>query len=86
MSKAKIDAMQARMDVLSLALVALAGEVPAARVAAVQELLLRGVEQRLDGVMLSAQTDAAIAADLGRLMCALRGRAHFQPGRVTLPV
>ena len=86
MSTSKIDAMQARMDVLSLALAALAREVPAERAAAVQELLLHGVEQRLDGVMLSPQTDAAIAADLARLMCALRGRAHLQLGRVTLPV
>ena len=86
MSKAKMDAMQLRMDVLSLALAALAREVPAERLAAVQDRLLHGVERLLDGVMLPPQTDAAIAADLARLMCALRGRAHLQPGRVTLPV
>ena len=85
MSKAKMDAMHARMDVLSLALTALAREVPAERVAAVQALLLHGVEQRLDGVVLSPQRDAAMAADLGRLVCALSGRALLQPGRVTLP-
>ena len=86
MSKAKLNALQARMDVLSLALAVLAREVPAERLAAVQDGLLHGVERRLDGVMLSPQTDAAIAADLARMMCALGGRAHLQPGRVTLPV
>jgi len=54
-----------------LALTALAREVPAERRAAVQDRLLHGVEQRLDKLMLSPQTDAAVAADLGRLMCAL---------------
>ena len=86
MSKAKLNALQARMDVLSLALAVLAREVPAERLEAVQDGLLHGVEQRLDGVALSSQADKAIAADLGRLMCALSGRALLQPGRVTLPV
>ena len=86
MSKAKLNALQARMDVLSLALAALAREVPAERVAAVQDGLWRGLEERLDGVALSSQADRAVAADLGRLMCALSGRGPLQPGRVTLPV
>ena len=85
MSKAKLNAMDARMDVLSLALAALAREVPAERMAAVQDGLLRGVEQKLDGMTLSKQTDAAVAADLGRLICALSGRAALQSWRVTLP-
>ena len=85
MSTSKIDAMQARMDVLSLALAALAREVPADRVAAVQDGLLRGVEKRLKGVTLSPPTDSAMAADLGNLMCALSGRAPLQSAWVTLP-
>lgn len=41
MSKAKTEALQVRLDVLSLALVALAREVAPDRVAAVREGLLR---------------------------------------------
>ena len=77
MSKAKLNALQARLDLLSVALAALAREVPADRVAAVQEGLWRGVEGRLDGLALSQQADIAVAADLGRLMCALSGGAPF---------
>ena len=74
MSKAKLDAMRARLDVLSLALVALVCEVPAERVAAVRAGLRLGVEKRLGGVALSPQADAAMAADLSSLLCALGGR------------
>ena len=79
MSKAKLNALQARLDLLSVALAALAREVPADRVAEVQEGLWRGVEGWLDGLALSRQADTAVAADLGRLMCALssRGAVHF---------
>jgi hypothetical protein len=71
MSKAKLNAMQARLDVLSLALAALAREVPAERAMAVQD--------RLDGAALSSQVDAAVATDLSRLMGALGCRLFGNP-------
>ena len=40
MSKAKMDAMQARLDVMAVAVTALARAVPAERTAAVQEVLV----------------------------------------------
>lgn len=49
MSKAKLNAMQARLNVLSLALAALAREVPAERAVAVQDRLRRGLQRRLNG-------------------------------------
>jgi hypothetical protein len=71
MSKAKTEALQVRLDVLSVALVALARAVAPDRVAAVREGLWRDVALRLDGVVLSAQADEAIATDLAGLMSAL---------------
>ncbi len=71
MSKAKTEALQVRLDVLSAALVALARTVAPDQVAAVRERLSRDVAQRLDGVVLSAQADEAIATDLAGLMSAL---------------
>lgn len=71
MSTARMDSMQARLDVLVVALAALARAVPAESAATVQEVLRREVEQRLDGMALSAQADEAVAADLSRLMHAL---------------
>jgi len=84
MSKAKLNAMQARLDVLCLALAALAREVPAERVAAVEDSLRREVEQRLNGVALSPQADAAVAADLCRLLRALGGLTPWQSDRAIL--
>lgn len=84
MSKAKMRAMQARLDVMAVALTALARSVPAERAAAVQEGLRRAVAQRLDGAALSPDADAAVAADLGSLMDALGGRACWKPDRATL--
>ena len=75
MSKAKSHALQARLEVmaLALALAALARAVPADRAVAVQEELRREVAQRLDGVALSPEVDAAVAADLCSLLSALGG-------------
>jgi len=84
MSKAKLDALQARLDLLSLALVALARELPAERVAAAQAGLRREVDQRLGGAALSPQADAAVAADLSSLLRALEGRAPGDPDRAAL--
>lgn len=78
MSKAKAEALQMRLDVLSVALVALARAVAPDRVAAVREGLWRDVTQRLDGVVLSAKADEAITADLAGLMIAL-GRPEAGP-------
>jgi hypothetical protein len=75
MSKERIDAMQARLDVMALAMVALAPVVPMEQAASLQDGLRRNVAQRLDGVTLSPQADAAVAADLGSLMSALRVKA-----------
>ena len=79
MSKAKLNAMQARLDVLSMALAALAREVPAERAVAVQDRLRRGLQLRLDKAALSPQVDAAVATDLSRLMGALGCRLHGNP-------
>ena len=82
MSKAKLNAMQVRLEVLTLAVAALAGEVPAERVAAVQDGLRHGIEQWLDGVdALSPQADAAMAADLCSLLSALGGLSGLTPWR-----
>lgn len=75
MTMANVDAMQVRLDVLSLALAALARAVPADLAAGIQESLRREVAKRLDGVALSPQADEVVAADLGRLMSALGARA-----------
>lgn len=75
MSKAKIQGLQMRLDVLSAALVALARAVPAELAAAVQEGLRQEVTQRLKGAQLTPHADETIAADLGRLMDALKGRS-----------
>lgn len=85
MSKAKLDEMQARLDVMALALVALARCVPAGQAAALQAGLRREMAQRLDGEVLSPDADAAVAADLGSLLNALRGRIPWESGQVTLP-
>jgi hypothetical protein len=74
MSKLSMETVQARLDVMALALVTLARAVPEDRVAAVQEGLRRSVARRLDGVTLSPDADAAVAADLSRLMEALGDR------------
>ena len=82
MSKAKLNAVQARLDVLSLALAALAAlarEVPAGRAVAVQDRLRRRLQLRLDGAALSPQVDAAVATDLSRLMGALGCRLFGNP-------
>ena len=84
MSNAKMNAIQARLDVLTVALTALARALPAERAAAVQDGLRRAVAQRLDGVALSPDADAAVAADLGSLMSALGDRASRSPDRATL--
>ena len=85
MSKAKMDAMQARLDVMAVAVTALARAVPAERAAAVQEVLWREVAQRLDGLALSPKADATVAADLSRLVRALGGLASWEADRATLP-
>lgn len=85
MPKAKFEALQARMDVMALALAALARAVPAEQAAALQEVLRREVSQRLDGVALSPEADAAVAADLGGLMSALGGWTPWEQGRAALP-
>lgn len=84
MSKATMDAMQARLDVLSLALVALARAVPTERVAAVQDALRRDLEQRLDGVALSPEADEAMAAEVSNLISALNGRLCGESERAEL--
>ena len=75
MSKAKIQGLQMRLDVLSVALVALARTVPEELATAVQEGLRREVTQRLERAQLTPHADEAISADLGRLMDALQGRS-----------
>lgn len=57
MTMARMDAMQVRLDVMSLALAALARAVPADLAAGIQEGLQREVAKRLDGVALSPQAD-----------------------------
>jgi hypothetical protein len=84
MSKAKLDEMQARLDVMAMALVALARYVPAGQAAALQADLRREVAQRLDGEVLSPDADAAVAADLGSLLNALSDRVPWESGRATL--
>lgn len=71
MTKAGMDALQVRLDMLVLALAALARAVPAELAAAVQDGLRREVEQRLEGRALSPQADEAVAADMACLMNAL---------------
>lgn len=85
MSKARLDEMQARLDVMALALIALTRLVPADQAAALQADLRREVAQRLEGEGLSPKADAAVAADLGRLMGALGHQVPWDSGRVTLP-
>ena len=85
MPKAKLDAVQARLDVLTLALAALANEVPAERAAMVLDGLRDRVKRRLDGVSLSRQADAAVAADLNCLISALGVQPPRQRSRATLP-
>ena len=85
MPKAQLDAVQARLDVLTLALAALANEVPAERAAMVLDGLRDRVKRRLDGVSLSRQADAAVAADLNCLISALGVQAPRQRSRATLP-
>ena len=85
MPKAKLDAVQARLDVLTLALAALANEVPAERAAMVLDGLRDKVKRRLDGVSLSRQADAAVAADLNCLISALGSPPPLQRSRATLP-
>lgn len=84
MSKVNMEALQARLDVMALALAALARAVPAEQVAAVQDGLRLAVAQRLDGLALSPKADAAVAADLASLMSALGGRTPWEPNRTTL--
>ena len=74
MSKFSMETVQARLDLMALALVTLARGVPEDRVAAVQEGLRQSVARQLDGVTLSPDADAAVAADLSRLMEALGDR------------
>ena len=71
MSKARLDALQVRLDVLSLALAAMARAMPPESAASVQAAMRREVVQRLNGVVLSATADAALARDLGGLISAL---------------
>ena len=85
MPKAKLDAVQARLDVLTLALAALANEVPAERAAMVLDGLRDKVKRRLDGVSLSRQADAAVAADLNCLISALGSPPPLQRSRATIP-
>ncbi len=85
MSKARMDAMQARLDVMAVAMTALARAVPAERATAVREGLRRELAQRMEGVALSPDADAAVAADLSSLMCALGGWASRGTDRATLP-
>lgn len=75
MSKAKIQGLQMRLDVLSVALVALARTVPKESATAVQEGLRREVTRRLEGAQLTPHADETISADLGRLMDALQARS-----------
>ena len=85
MSKEKKETMRARLDVLAMALTALARAVPAQRAAEVQESLRRDVAHRLGGVALTPGADAAVAADLGSLMRALGEQASWATDRATLP-
>ena len=85
MPKAKLDAVQARLDVLTLALAALANEVPAERAAMVLDGLRDRVKRRLDSVSLSRQADAAVAADLNCLISSLGSPPPRQRSRATLP-
>ena len=85
MSRAKMDALRARLDVMALALATLARAVPAEQAVALKDGLRRDVAQRLDGAALSHEADAAVAADLSRLMSALGSRTPREAGRATLP-
>ncbi len=71
MAKARMDALQVRLDVLSLALAEVARALPPDRAASVREAIRNGVTQRLSGVALSATADAVVARDLGGLISAL---------------
>ena len=84
MSKAKMNAMQARLDVMTVALTALARALPPEQAAAAQDGLRRAVALQLDGLALSPDADAAVAADLGGLMSALGDRASWKPDRASL--
>ncbi len=74
MSKAKLETLQVRLDMLSAAMVALARAVPEEMAVAVHEGLRREVAKRLDGTQLTPHADEAIAVDLGRLINALQER------------
>ncbi len=84
MSKLSMETVQARLDVMSLALVTLARAVPEERVAAVQDGLRRSVTRQMDGVTLSPDADAAVAADLSRLIEALGGWPSGTPSHSTM--
>lgn len=71
MSKAQMDALQVRLDVLSLALAEIARALPPDRAASVRKAIRNRVTQRLDGVALSDTADAVVAGDLGGLIGAL---------------
>lgn len=60
-----------RLDVLSIALLALARAVPAGKQASVREDLQRDVGRWLSGASLSSGSDAAIAAELSALLAAV---------------
>ena len=85
MLKAKLDSMQARLDVLTLVLAALAKKVPAERAALVLDGLRDRVNRRFVDAPLSHGADAAVAADLNCLISALGGHVPLQRLRATLP-
>lgn len=75
MKKAQVEELQLRLEMMSLALSALARALPAAAAATVVDALTEEVGLRLQQRRLSDSADAAMAADLGRLFMALQRTA-----------